>query len=78
MEAGRKLREAREQVGLSQRDLAARLKVSQVYVSNVERGTGVSAEQLRLFGSAIDAEAAKGGTDDDEGERKQRKRTPRR
>jgi transcriptional regulator with XRE-family HTH domain len=68
-DVGKKLRQARRQAGLTQEGLARKLGVSQVYVSNVERGKGVSADQLRLFTDTIEAETSKG----ERNVRKQRK-----
>jgi transcriptional regulator with XRE-family HTH domain len=68
-QVGEKLRQAREQAGLTQEGLARKLGVSQVYVSNVERGKGVSADQLRLFTDTIETETSEGERD----VRKQRK-----
>jgi transcriptional regulator with XRE-family HTH domain len=62
-QVGAKLRQARESAGVSQRHLADRLGVTQVYVSNVERGKGVSTDQLRLFTDAIQKELDQGGSD---------------
>ena len=62
-EVGETLRQARQQAGLTQEDLARLLGVSQVYISNVERGKGVSAIQLRVFTDTIDTETSKGAQD---------------
>ena len=69
-EVGEKLRRARVEAGLSQSELARALKASQAYVSQVEHGKGMSAEQLRVFAGALE-EAAKG---EDENERRKRER----
>src|SRR5262245_42111024 len=61
-QVGEKLRQAREHAGLTQRELAERLGVSQVYVSHIERGRGVSADQLRLFTDAIAGTEPEGET----------------
>jgi transcriptional regulator with XRE-family HTH domain len=58
-EVGERLRRARLEAGLSQGELARALKASQAYVSQVEHGKGMSAEQLRVFAGALE-ETAKG------------------
>jgi len=58
-QVGESLRRARLGAGLSQDELARALDASQAYVSQVEHGKGVSAEQLRLFAGALE-EAARG------------------
>ena len=72
-EAGEKLRRARVDAGLSQGQLAGRMKASQAYVSQVEHGKGVSTDQLRLFAEALE-EAVEGADEDEQGrgEREQR------
>jgi transcriptional regulator with XRE-family HTH domain len=74
-EVGERLRRARVDAGLSQGELARALKASQAYVSQVEHGKGMSAEQLRLFADALERSASKG---EDEDERSTRERKPRR
>jgi transcriptional regulator with XRE-family HTH domain len=72
-EVGESLRRARVDAGLSQGELARALKASQAYVSQVEHGKGMSAEQLRLFADALERSAGKG----EEDARSTRKRKPR-
>lgn len=69
-EVGERLRRARLEAGLSQGELARALKASQAYVSQVEHGKGMSAEQLRVFAGALE-ETAKG---EDENAHRKRKR----
>ena len=69
-EVGERLRRARLEAGLSQGELARALKASQAYVSQVEHGKGMSAEQLRVFAGALE-ETAKG---EDENAHSKRKR----
>ena len=61
---GKALREAREAAGLSQEQLATAAGVSQPYLSNVERGNGVSTETLASFRSVIAGQSTGGTTDD--------------
>jgi ribosome-binding protein aMBF1 (putative translation factor) len=68
-EVSESLRRARVEAGLSQGELARAMKASQAYVSQVEHGKGVSAEQLRLFADALQ-EAAKGEDEDAHRKRK--------
>jgi transcriptional regulator with XRE-family HTH domain len=69
-EVGERLRQARVEAGLSQGELARALQASQAYVSQIEHGKGMSADQLRLFAEALEA-AAKG---EDENARRKRER----
>ena len=69
-EVGERLRRARLEAGLSQGELARALKASQAYVSQVEHGKGMSAEQLRVFAGALE-ETARG---EDENAHRKRKR----
>lgn len=51
---GRRLREAREQAGLSQADVAARLGITQSYVSRVERGDqNITLSACEAFARAV-------------------------
>ena len=73
-DVGEKLRQARQEAGLTQDDLARRLGVTQVYVSNVERGKGVSADQLRLFTDTITTDESEGDKDAREQRKPEQKR----
>lgn len=73
-QVGESLRRARLEAGLSQDRLARELDASQAYVSQVEHGKGMSADQLRLFTSAL-AEAAKGETGDARRKRERKRRS---
>lgn len=79
-EVGESLRRARIDAGLSQGELAKALKASQAYVSQIEHGKGMSAEQLRLFHNTL--EAAAGASEEaerrgeDEHAQRTRKRKP--
>jgi transcriptional regulator with XRE-family HTH domain len=54
IEFGRSLRAAREHAGLSQADVAARLAVTQPYVSYVERGQrNVTLSAIGAFARAV-------------------------
>ncbi|MBV8891948.1 MAG: helix-turn-helix transcriptional regulator [Acidobacteria bacterium] len=54
IEFGRSLRAAREHAGLSQADVAARLDVTQPYVSHVERGQrNVTLSTIGAFARAV-------------------------
>jgi transcriptional regulator with XRE-family HTH domain len=61
-EVGESLRRARLDAGLSQSELASALDASQAYVSQVEHGKGMSAEQLRLFAETLE-QATEGVTE---------------
>jgi transcriptional regulator with XRE-family HTH domain len=53
-EFGRRLREARRQAGLSQVELAARLGMTQGYVSRVERGAqNITLAACEVFAAAV-------------------------
>jgi transcriptional regulator with XRE-family HTH domain len=56
-EVGESLRRARIDAGLSQGELGRALKASQAYISQIEHGKGMSAEQLRLFTNALEEAA---------------------
>src|SRR5262245_19538850 len=71
-EAGKRLRRARIDAGLSQGELGKAIEASQADVSQVEHGKGLSAEQQRLFAGALE-EAAK-GEEQHEPRKRQRKR----
>lgn len=54
MQFGRSLREARERAGLSQADVAARLGMTQSYVSRVERGDqNITLSACAAFAQAV-------------------------
>jgi ribosome-binding protein aMBF1 (putative translation factor) len=55
LEVGERVREAREAAGLSQRELAARMSISQAAVARLEAGgTGATLTTLQKVASALD------------------------
>ena len=80
-EVGESLRRARIDAGLSQGELAKALKASQAYVSQIEHGKGMSAEQLRLFHNTLEAagtseEVERRGEDEHAQRTRKRKQQP--
>ena len=77
-DVGESLRRARIDAGLSQGELAKALKASQAYVSQIEHGKGMSAEQLRLFHNTLEAAAGTSEAAERTGEDEHAKRTRKR
>jgi transcriptional regulator with XRE-family HTH domain len=77
-EVGESLRRARVDAGLSQGELARALNASQAYVSQIEHGKGMSADQLRFFHDTLEAAAGASEEPDRRGEDEHAKRTRKR